>query len=115
MDIIYDDFIETYKRELMSIVEKSKKQTLLIIAMEQKKSGYLWLQDIYIYMVMIDIQNYVQKLDINIWFKIKKLDINILNSNDYNNTQTIEKHYQYLLLSLLVLELIDVVNKKFII
>ena len=66
MDIIYDDFIETYKRELMSIVEKSKKQTLLIIAMEQKKSGYLWLQDIYIYMVMIDIQNYVQKLDINI-------------------------------------------------
>ena len=66
MDIIYDDFIETYKRELMSIVEKSKKQTLLIIAMEQNKSGYLWLQDIYIYMVMIDIQNYVQKLDINI-------------------------------------------------
>ena len=66
MDIIYEDFIETYKRQLMSIVEKSKKQTLLIIAMEQKKSGYLWLQDIYIYMVMIDIQNYVQKLDINI-------------------------------------------------
>ena len=56
MDIIYEDFIETYKRQLMSIVEKSKKQTLLIIAMEQKKSGYLWLQDIYIYMLMIDIQ-----------------------------------------------------------
>ena len=68
MDIIYDDFIETYKRELMSIVEKSKKQTLLIIAMEQKKSGYLWLQDIYIYMVMIDIQTMFRS-----WIKIYDL------------------------------------------
>ena len=66
MDVRYDDYIETYKRQLMSIIEKAKKKIILIILMAIKKIGYLWLLDIYIYTVIIDIQNCIPKLDINI-------------------------------------------------
>ena len=121
MDVRYDDFIETYKRQLMSIVEKAKKKDNTPYSDGYKEN---WLFMIARYLHLYGDDRY-SKLYSEAGFKLmkqnkdnektNKLDekekinyrsrdffINILNSIDYYNIKTIEKHYQYLLLSMLV-------------
>ena len=121
MDVRYDDFIDTYKRQLMSIVEKAKKKDNTPYSDGYKEN---WLFMIARYLHLYGDDRY-SKLYSEAGFKLmkqnkdnektNKLDekekinyrsrdffINILNSIDYYNIKTIEKHYQYLLLSMLV-------------
>jgi hypothetical protein len=121
MDINYDDFIETLKRQLMSIVEKSKKPDnnnysdgtkenwLFMIARYLHLYGDDRYSKIYSEAAFKYMKNNKDKEKDNKLDKKEELNyrpreyfINILNSIDYNNIQTIEQHYRYLLLSLLV-------------
>ena len=121
MDIIYEDFIETYKRQLMSIVEKSKKPDNNNYS-DGTKENWLFMIARYLHLYGDDRYSKIyseaafkymknnkdkekdnkldEKEEIN--YRPREYFINILNSIDYNNIQTIEKHQQYLLLSLLV-------------
>jgi hypothetical protein len=121
MDVRYDDYIETYKRQLMSIIEKSKKKDnsnysdgykenwLFMVARYlhlygDNRYSKLYSEAGYKYMIKnknIEKSNVLDEKE-KINYRSRDFFINILNSIDYNNIKTIERHYQYLLLNMLV-------------
>ena len=121
MDVRYDDYIETYKRQLMSIIEKAKKKDnsnysdgykenwLFMVARYlhlygDNRYSKLYSEAGYKYMIKnknIEKSNVLDEKE-KINYRSRDFFINILNSIDYNNIKTIERHYQYLLLNILV-------------
>ena len=111
MDVRYDDYIETYKRQLMSIIEKAKKSDNSNYSNGYKENWlfmvarylHLYGDDRYSkmypdqdagYKYMIKNKN-IEKSNVldekeKINYRSRDFFINILNSVDYNNIKTLK-------------------------
>jgi hypothetical protein len=112
------DFVEKYKRQIMSLIEKhptwgdsSKEGLLFMMAKDLRETGYekyskLYSEKGFEYMKKIREEESKGKQSEKelINYRDHEFFVEILNSIDYNEIKTINKHYEYLLLSLLVLQ-----------
>ena len=112
------DFIETYQRQLMSIIEKhptwsdgSKEALLFLVAKDLKENGKLKYSKMYSEKGFEYMQKNRNKEGENkqsdkeiLNYRDHQFFVNILDNINYDDIQTINGHYQYLLLSMLVLQ-----------
>jgi hypothetical protein len=112
------DFIEVYKRQLMSLIEKhptwsdgSKEALLFLVAKDLRENGKEKYSKMYSEAGYKYLQKNREKEGENkqsdkeiLNYRDHEFFENILNSINYDDIQTITAHYQYLFLSMLVLQ-----------
>ena len=112
------DFIEKYKRQIMSLIEKhptwgdsSKEGLYFLVAKDLRENGYekyskLYSEKGFEYMKKNREEEakgqQTEKEKIN--YRDHEFFVEILNSMNYDEIQTLNKHYEYLLLSMLILQ-----------
>ena len=110
------DFIEVYKRQLMSLIEKhptwsdgSKEALLFLVAKDLRENGKEKYSKMYSEAGYKYLQKNREKEGENkqsdkeiLNYRDHEFFENILNSINYDDIQTVTAHYQYLLLSMLV-------------